>query len=329
MPKPMQREQSAKLRTFQTRDIDEQAALLHGWNQTYNQMSAGAFSGEFSEAELGGLYIFREKTSQSLYQVGALPADRIAIGIPLSIPGAAKFCGQACEGSQAHIFSGSNGFEYQTPNGLDMAGLVIPDAILHSVMLSDEFETLSLQSQRARLKPIQLATKEKLRLLLIGAVETLQPANDYATAPALSNAFAADAARAVIECLSPDESEQPLSLSETRCRSVVRDAQNLVLEQPNANLSIEDICRTLEIPRRTLQTCFQRALGIRPASYLRAVRLNAARRTLKECGCVTEAATAWGFWHFGRFAQDYKAMFAEHPSQTARSHASKRSKRNR
>lgn len=324
MPAPVQKDAPATLRRFETRDIDEQAALLDGWNQTYNQLSGGAFSGELCEAELGGIYVFRERTNQSLHQVGALPPNWIAVGLPLSIPGAAKFCGQSCDGRQAHIFSGSNGFEYQTPNGLDMAGLVIPDALLHAIMLPDEFETLSLQSQRARLKPIETAAREKLRLLLIGAIETLQSDNAYAAAPALSNAFAADAARAVIECLSPDDNEQPLSLSETRCHAVVRDAQSLVLQQANANLSIEDICRTLEISRRTLQTCFQRTLGIRPTSYLRAVRLNAARRTLKQCGSVTEAATAWGFWHFGRFAQDYKAMFAEPPSHTARIYASKR-----
>jgi AraC family transcriptional regulator, ethanolamine operon transcriptional activator len=324
MPAPAQKDPPPTLRTFQTRDIDEQAALLDGWNQTYNQLSGGAFSGELCEAALGHVYVFREKTNQSLHQVGALPDGLVAIGIPLSIPGSAKFCGQSCDGRQAHIFSGSNGFEYQTPTGLDMAGLVIPVAILHTVMLSDEFETLALHAQRARLKPIQPAVQQKLRLLLTGAVETLQSNQINAAEPALSGAFAADAARAVIACLSPDDSEQPLSLTETRCHAVVRDAQNLVLEQANTNLTIEDICRSLDISRRTLQTCFQRTLGIRPAQYLRAVRLNAARRTLKQCGSVTEAATAWGFWHFGRFAQDYRAMFAEAPSQTARTYAARR-----
>lgn len=324
MPAPVQKDTSVALRRFATRDIDEQAALLHGWNQTYNQLSGGAFSGELCEAELGGLYVFREVTSQSLHQTGTLPDGCVAVGVPLSIPGSAKFCGQSCDGRQAHIFSGANGFEYQTPNGLDMAGLVIPIAILHAVMLSDEFETLALPSQRARLKPIAPATHQKLRHLLLGAIEALQSDNVDATTPTLSRVFAAEAARTVIECLAPADNDQPLSLTDARCRSVVYDAQRLVMEQANANLSIEDICRSLEISRRTLQTCFQHTLGIPPASYLRAVRLNSARRTLKQCGSVTEAATTWGFWHFGRFAQDYKAMFAESPSQTARTYAAKR-----
>jgi AraC family ethanolamine operon transcriptional activator len=53
-----------------------------------------------------------------------------------------------------------------------------------------------------------------------------------------------------------------------------------------------------------------------PATYLRYIRLNGARRSLKETASVTEAATSWGFWHFGRFAQDYRALFGEQPSAT-------------
>lgn len=46
------------LRFARTRDVDEQAALLRGWNQTYNQMSPGAFKGSILETDLGAIQIF-------------------------------------------------------------------------------------------------------------------------------------------------------------------------------------------------------------------------------------------------------------------------------
>ena len=46
-----------------TRDIDEQAALLSGWNQTYDQMSAGSFSGSLLEVQVDKVRLFREQTS--------------------------------------------------------------------------------------------------------------------------------------------------------------------------------------------------------------------------------------------------------------------------
>jgi AraC family ethanolamine operon transcriptional activator len=39
---------------------------------------------------------------------------------------------------------------------------------------------------------------------------------------------------------------------------------------------------------------------------------------LKESCSVTEAATTWGFWHFGHFSQEYKKLFGELPSATLR-----------
>jgi AraC family ethanolamine operon transcriptional activator len=54
------------------------------------------------------------------------------------------------------------------------------------------------------------------------------------------------------------------------------------------------------------------------------VRLNGTRRAIKTSASETEAATLWGFWHFGRFAQDYKVMFGEFPSGTFRRHHSAR-----
>jgi AraC family ethanolamine operon transcriptional activator len=37
---------------------------------------------------------------------------------------------------------------------------------------------------------------------------------------------------------------------------------------------------------------------------------------MRHARSVSEAATRWGFWHFGRFAREYRAMFGELPSET-------------
>lgn len=318
MPMSSQSIPGAGLRSFRTRDIDEQAALLHGWNQTYNQLSGGAFHGELCEAELGGLYLFREWTSNSLYQIGELPRDQIAVGVPLSLPGSARFCGQVCDGTQVHVFSGRDGFEFHSPHGLDMAGFVVPQAILSGIMLDDDQEVLESQPRNARVLRTPPDVWERLRLFLTGAFETVQTMGPDPKSPALGDAFSRDMARTLIEALSAERGQDAPSMSESKCWLIVQDAKELAHQSGSENLTVEDLCRTLEVSRRTLQTCFQTALGIRPATYLRVIRLNAARRTLKEGGSVTEAAVAWGFWHFGRFAQDYRQMFGEAPSETVR-----------
>jgi len=58
--------------------------------------------------------------------------------------------------------------------------------------------------------------------------------------------------------------------------------------------------------------------GVR--AYLKAVRLDEARRALRSgsCASVADAANHCGFWHMGKFAADYRSQFAELPSDTRR-----------
>ncbi len=62
-------------------------------------------------------------------------------------------------------------------------------------------------------------------------------------------------------------------------------------------------------------------MNLNPIAYLRAVRLNHALRELRLGDSVTSAATQWGFRHLSSFARDYRAMFGELPSATAKRHA--------
>lgn len=41
-----------------------------------------------------------------------------------------------------------------------------------------------------------------------------------------------------------------------------------------------------------------------PLHYQRAQRLNGARQAIKQHQRIADAATAWGFWHFGRFSRE-------------------------
>ncbi|MNC93343.1 transcriptional regulator EutR [compost metagenome] len=69
-----------------------------------------------------------------------------------------------------------------------------------------------------------------------------------------------------------------------------------------------------------MRVCCEEYLGTSPNRYLVSRRMSQARRTLRESDkaatTVTEVAARWGFWNFGRFAGEYKALFGELPSTT-------------
>lgn len=305
-------------RTIATNDIDDQAALLQGWNQSYNQLSAGSFSGVLSEAQLCGVYLFREVTSSSLYQIGALPDDLYAVGIPYRLEGAARFCGRVCDGSQLHVFSGHDGFEFHSPRGLDIGGIVVSrDALLRNLP-EDEREAVEPTLMGPHLRYILPESAVRLRRLLAAAFEALSGSMEIDNSPVLRGALCRDVQSVLSEALVHKFASGAYVMPVARRSQLVRKARELAIGAPDGNITVEGMCKELGVSRRTLQNCFQEALGIRPATYLRAVRLNGARRAIKNCGSVTEAATTWGFWHFGRFARDYRALFGELPSMTAR-----------
>ncbi|HKD52679.1 MAG TPA: helix-turn-helix domain-containing protein [Steroidobacteraceae bacterium] len=102
--------------------------------------------------------------------------------------------------------------------------------------------------------------------------------------------------------------------------AIVRKVEAWVDGQSPATIQIADLCRALHLSRRTLQRAFTETLGIGPARYLTLKRLTAVRAELRRSDPafirVTDTAIKYGFWELGRFAQDYRRMFGERPSET-------------
>lgn len=104
-----------------------------------------------------------------------------------------------------------------------------------------------------------------------------------------------------------------------RKRQLLAKACERMAQCSEAPLSLEALCQEIGTSRRTLNDVFQDLMGLSPARYQRALRLNAVRRALRQARpgtTVQEVATEWGFWHLGQFAHDYRQLFGEKPSAT-------------
>jgi AraC-like DNA-binding protein len=81
----------------------------------------------------------------------------------------------------------------------------------------------------------------------------------------------------------------------------------------------DEVGRTLGVSPRFLNEAFAAVYGMSLHRYLRLRRLDLARRRLREAGgraLVKTVALDLGFWHLGRFAQAYRELFGETPSET-------------
>ena len=137
----------------------------------------------------------------------------------------------------------------------------------------------------------------------------------------------ADAARAlehqlieaVVSCLGEGQMRED-SVAQRQHELIMRRFRRVVEENLGRPLYIPEVCRAIRVAERTLLVCCQEHLGIGPKRYLQLRRLHLARRALRQAAphttTVTEVATRYGFWQFGRFAVAYRSQFGESPSTT-------------
>ena len=105
-------------------------------------------------------------------------------------------------------------------------------------------------------------------------------------------------------------------------RQIIRMAMEFVEQHDRDCLSVEQIAAAADVSERTLRDAFLRYFGVPPVQYLNRRSLHQIRKALlaadPSVATVTEIATQFGVWHFGRMARDYHLLFGELPSDTLR-----------
>jgi AraC-like DNA-binding protein len=108
--------------------------------------------------------------------------------------------------------------------------------------------------------------------------------------------------------------------------TVVRHAIELMHDHPQTPWDTAQLSRATGVSARSLQKAFQRCGHPPPMTYLRRLRLHKARAELT-AHClnpltVTTVASHWGFLHLSRFAEQYRQLYGESPSETLRNDSS-------
>ena len=85
-------------------------------------------------------------------------------------------------------------------------------------------------------------------------------------------------------------------------------------------VTLSDLSAAAGVSERRVRDAFSECHGMSPTAYLRVAALCEVRRALLDDPFardpVTRAASDFGFWHLGRFAGHYRALFGESPSET-------------
>jgi AraC-like DNA-binding protein len=99
----------------------------------------------------------------------------------------------------------------------------------------------------------------------------------------------------------------------------VRRAEEYIRAQAREPVTMEDLIAASGVSARSLFNGFRTYRATTPMAYLKAMRLDLARRELCDADpaqtTVTEVAMSCGFTHMGKFARDFRIKFGKSPSQ--------------
>ncbi len=295
-------------------DVHLHAGAIQGWQQTYDQLSEGHPHTFLRHVTGERFQVFQEALDTRVVQRGKAPHGRLCLAMSLGSEVSGLFQGQALGGEQVSLLRSDEDFFVQAEQGMRLLAITVDVARfakLAAYELTDE--QLRRLSHSSRLHvPAARLQRARQRLLQVLAHPDPGAAEAWLEQQVLE---------AVLEVLGQSEDV-------TRSRSgnkavgayLVRRCQELVLEWTEEPLGILQLCEQLKVSRRTLQSAFHDSTGMRPVEYLRAVRLNEARRRLRDASepstTVSRVANDLGFSHLSHFAVHYKKLFGERPSQT-------------
>ncbi len=299
-------------------DIEEQAASLREWNQVYEQLTPGRFVGGLHELCFSGLQLFRETTNQAVHESGTPWRGSRAVGVPIGMQGSALFRREGVDRDAIVTLGPDDELDFYTPRGFEILGLVIDAVALETHAREVEHRDIGTALAGKGVVKLRAERLDAFRRLLQSVLQS-SDVNPGALQFRQAQRVLEQTMLSALMTLTADDGP-PATTPSTSRQNVVDAAKAFMHARIAEPITVADLCRELGVSRRTLQYSFQEVLGINPVRFLRAIRLNGARRDLKAGSrpsqSVQDIAARWGFWHLGHFVTDYKRMFGELPSHT-------------
>lgn len=240
--------------------------------------------------------------------------------------------------------SDGHAFNFSVRHGSDYIGIFPPRAVLDAMTpagyanatltVPDELFLRQISRRFPEVPPAWLMRGAGLRIpgsacrnlsrLLAGRREMDQSNPGWLADHMARSHFEEDLLDAFLDALreSHGVGVQPAPPLHLRRYAAVRRIRDHIAGSEGSSFRIDELCEVSGMSRRGIEYAFKDLFGIGANAFVRCQRLHGARRTLLACepalGAVKRVALEWGFWHLGRFSHEYRLLFHESPSDTAR-----------
>jgi AraC-like DNA-binding protein len=307
---------SFTIRDYPTAEMSE--AAYRATNARLLPLQAGAFSTRVNRIEFGQLWFNTVEESAARLKRLVTRPDRLHMAFLLQPKQTMLIDGDVLpeNGIVRYVADGTCLERSLGPTQWCAVSMPAEAMALAGVALADR--KLSPPEKSIVVLPAQEAML-RLKTLCMEAATLNEQQSALLEIPEVARGLEQTLTGAFVGCLlDPETSSAPRQSHSAAL--VVGRFHRLIEQHPDEALYMPEVCAAIRVPERTLRLSCHKILGMGPARYLLLRRLHLAHRALERAGpgetTVTDVATRFGFWHFGRFATSYRSLFGERPSAT-------------
>jgi AraC family ethanolamine operon transcriptional activator len=306
----------AIVRSMRFDDMDAMAQAVVGDRLEFLSIRSDPFQGRFCEIDLGDFVGKRMKHAPFLIH-GTMGPELTALHLVRSA-GGMTLNGDAFGASTLAVLPAGAAVQVICPAEQDRIGIVFRAEAFDRLIESCGAQPFPRGSHRMlRLREDQAGTLVHGFLAMTDLADSLP---DLFAVPGLGRAMAHECRQLLAGVLSGEEDHPaPPRQTADNVRRVAA-ADEFLREHIDRPVYTDELCAALHVSARALHQGFAAVYGLSPHGYLKRRRLVLVRRALQSARggpvLVKSVALAHGFWHLGRFARDYAAMFNEMPSDT-------------
>lgn len=297
---------------FTSAEEMEEAFQQSGVYQAIRPLGNGKFRSTLiaQNTEQADLFSDRYSTAVSIHYEP--PADTVVLAFPRSASGHFLTNGEDVGNDELIVVADGSGADVVGPALSGSEAIAIPEA--RFIEMTEVLCPTTAMPEGTAIfdgDTAQLHALRKAAAYLVSQQDSDVQDEDVANVIAQTIAWMEDA--------SGQWKPEHLTVNASRIR-VAKLAQDYIEEHFCEAVHIEDLCRMTGVGVRTLQRCFREYFDITVSNYLKAVRLDSARRQLfaarRSETSVTRIAMHNGCTHLGRFSVEFRERFGQSPRQT-------------
>ena len=306
------------VRSFESDEIESILHEMPGWDMRWMQLSTGDGNHRVTAALVGEVRFLATTATAAFHAEGATPSGLLTLQFDRASSAERVLGGKTVGVDEILVGTGGaafdvrlaerhSGFNFGVPLRLATQALAARAPAMSTPRGVGVIEGTSAPARRVRALADSL-----LHMAASGTAD--------ARCAALSSCAAVDAMIGAL--LAPWHRAGTATWRAPRYQRlpVVRRAEAFMRACLGEPLMLHDICAAARASERTVEYAFHDVYGMGAKQYLRLLRLDRARRALRQAGpdetSVQAVARAAGFWHMGRFSIAYRDLFGESPSRT-------------